>query len=254
MSRLSALTALLLFVLLGLGVLPSALAAPDEAVFGRLSWSVGDVYFREKGQSEWTPVQANMPLSRNFELRTGKESRAELEVLESVQRLNEMTEISLAELDTSEDGLLEGVLQLIEGSVYTVWKNLSGAGVRVRSSNAVMAIRGTTFRAEAGQSSDLSVWVYEGQVDVNGDPGSAVPPPVMAPRASNGPPKSKGGPKSVAGPKSVSLKEWIQIREGMQLVVHPDGRATLQTIDRVKDRESEWVRWNEERDLTLPRD
>jgi hypothetical protein len=216
---------------------------------------VGEVEYRESDSAPWKPAPANLPLKRSFTLRTGKDSRAELQLLKSTQRMAEKSQVSLARLELNEAGKLQGVLELMKGSIYTLWNDLGSKGVRIQSPNAVMAIRGTVLRAETGAGKDLEVWVYEGQVDFNGDrerelPASAGPRATPAPV---GPPGSVSGPTSVPGPRSVSMEEWTRIVAGMGVVVK-NGKATLLPLDATADRSSEWVRWNEERNRLQPRD
>lgn len=227
----------------------------EGEVIGQLGWSVGVVEYRESDSDPWKPAPANLALKRSYTLRTGKDSRAELQLLKSTQRMAEKSQVSLARLELNESGKLQGVLDLMKGSIYTLWNDLGSKGVRIQSPNAVMAIRGTVLRAETGGDKDLEVWVYEGQVDFNGDR-NGIPPTTGEPRvapAPPGPPGSVSGPTSVPGPRSVSLEEWTRIVAGMGVVVR-NGKATLVPLDAAVDRQSEWVRWNEERNRLQPRD
>lgn len=226
---------------------------PSAAVIGHLSLAVGEVSYREGGKGPWQAAPANLPLTRTMEIRTGAESRAELTLKSSIQRLDQGTTVRLDKLDEDKNGRLTGVFELVKGSIYTLWKDLGVGGVRVQSPNAVMAIRGTCFTAETGRATDLEVKVYEGQVDFNGDPRGE--PPAVAPGASapTGPPSSVAGPSSVPGPRSVSLEEWTRIRAGMSLVVQK-GKATLAPFETHPDRQPEWIRWNLQQNLRPARD
>jgi hypothetical protein len=59
------------------------------------------------------------------------------------------------------------------------------------------------------------------------------------------------GPYEVAGPKEVSREEWTQIvlRQFQEITITDKYITTPASFDMNKERQDEWVRWNEERDL-----
>lgn len=235
-------------------LLPFSHGAPqDTAPIGRLSLAIGEVSYREGNTGPWKTAPANLPLTRHMEVRTGPESRAELTLATSIQRLDAGTTVRLAKLEQDSGGRLQGVFELVKGSIYTLWNDLGAGGLRVQSPNAVMAIRGTRFTAETGRSTDLEVKVYEGQVDFSGDPSRT--PPSVEPKAQPpaGPPSSVSGPSSVPGPRSVSLEEWTRIRAGMSIVVRK-GKAVLAPFETAPEQQPEWIRWNQQLDNRAPRD
>ena len=233
---------------------PSALAvsspAPAGAPVGKLGFFIGDVRCRA-GVGPWAPARLDQVLGSGHELRTGKESRAELQLGQSVVRMGESTVLRLADLQVAE-GRAEGGLQLLFGQLWSRLRGLGEAGLQVKSPTAVMAVRGTTFRAEAGADSSLSMWVYEGQVDMGGRRvlEGDVPEPARAEVAEPQAPTAAAAPRPVPGPFEITLDEWVRVTQGMRFTLRPDGRYALERIDEERDLLDDWVRWNQERDRT----
>lgn len=246
---------LLLFVLLGMPLaFTSAFGQQPEAI-GELSLYIGDVRIRPQGQEIWDMPELNQPIYQGDALRAGAQSRAEVVMTdENVIRIGEQ---SIFEFDdiTVEDEEVSGSGWLAFGQIWSRVKNLGSDGMEVRSPNAVMAVRGTTWRADAATDSSLSVWVYEGQVDVNRPQDEQTPSDSLDMRgqAPGGPPAPVRtmGPRPVPGPYQVSLEEWVQIVAGTMINVRPDGRYATRQFDMQTDAQNDWVQWNMERDQTM---
>ncbi len=166
-------------------------------------------------------------------------------------RLGERSQLRLADLKRKGEAA-EGGLQLLFGQLWTRLRNLGKEGLELRSPTAVMAVRGTIFRAEAGRDSSLAMWVYESRVDMGGadrEVGSKLGQ--AAPAAPAGEPRPAGGPRPVPGPYEITLDEWVRVTQGMRFVLRPDGRYALETFDAEQDRLDDWVRWNLARDAAL---
>jgi len=143
---------------------------------------------------------------------------------------------------------------LKKGNIFVSAKAVFGEkkSVSVRTPTAVAAIRGTKYRAKAGDD-ESEVLVYDGKVDVNAakniiderqekrkslDPGSAP-----------GKPKFTLGPVTeVSGPYEVTLEDWISLVEGMQINVRKDGKYHMFKFDQAKDGDLDFVQWNNELD------
>jgi len=225
-------------------------AAPaGPATVGRLTFFLGDVSVRS-GTGAWSAARLEQPLTTAQELRTGAESRAELTLGSSVVRLGERSRLRLDGVRV-EGEAAQGSLSLLAGQLWSRLRGLGGDGLQVRSPTAVMAVRGTTFRAEAAPDSSLDLVVYEGRVDAGPSDPSASARPGGSPAGGQGGAGAPGvaaGPKPVAGPYEITLDEWVKVTEGMRLRVRADGRFALQPMDREADRALAWVRWNQERD------
>lgn len=116
-------TYLLLPLMLGLAA-GSVLADPPGRA-GRLSLLDGEVAVQRAGGSQWERAAINWPLTRGDVLATEADARAELRIGSTVLRLDEDTELAIAELDDQRIAL-----RLDAGSVY----------VRVRSDDPAAAV------------------------------------------------------------------------------------------------------------------
>ena len=129
--------------------------------------------------------------------------------------------------------------------------------VAVRTPTAVAAIRGTTYRAKAGND-ESSVLVYDGKVDVNAASNvseardqqrrQGFQPQGGAPRFKLGPVTEIQAPTQVAGPYEVSLEDWVSLVEGMQINVRKDGKYSMFKFDQNEDDGLDFVKWNKELD------
>ena len=127
----------------------------------------------------------------------------------------------------------------------------------VRTPTAVAAIRGTKYRAKAGDD-ESSVLVYEGKVDVNAAKNvtearrqqmrQGFQPPGAAPKFTLGPVTEIQAPTQVAGPYEVSLEDWVSLVEGMQINVRKDGKYNMFKFDQDVDAGLDFVKWNKEQD------
>jgi hypothetical protein len=233
-------------VLLGAWLAMAAAPSPAPTSLGRLSFFLGEVRVRS-GAGPWSPARLDQPLTSAHELRTGSESRAELSLGASVLRMGENSQLRLAGLKVEEQSA-QGSVALLAGQLWSRLRSLGGDGLQVRSPTAVMAVRGTVFRAEAAPDSSLDLFVYEGRVDAGPAHPSKAGTTQGASTVGGGAPGVAAGPRPVPGPYEITLDEWVKVTEGMRLRVRPDGRYALQTLDRDADRALEWVRWNLERD------
>jgi len=219
---------------------------------GRISFYVGDVRLRGKDATTWDAVKLEQPLRQSDVLRTGGESRAELLFQDgSLVRMGEQSMLDLEEFQI-EENRIQGKLQILFGRI---WSNLRKVGQRsfeVQSPTAVMAVRGTTFRADAHRDSTFQMWVYEGKVDVNrriSVTPEARSEPGVKPQTESEPGREKvPGPQPVPGPYEVTLKEWLQVVGRMTFILQRDGIYRLKEFDPGSDALDPWVKWNHERD------
>ena len=148
---------------------------------------------------------------------------------------------------------------LKKGDVWVAAKAAFGEkkNVAVRTPTAVAAIRGTTYRAKAGND-ESSVLVYDGKVDVNAASNvseardqqrrQGFQPQGGPPRFKLGPVTEIQAPTQVAGPYEVSLEDWVSLVEGMQINVRKDGKYSMFKFDQDKDDGLDFVKWNKELD------
>ena len=191
-----------------------------------------------------------MPVKNGDRIETRKKSRCELTYDDgSIVRLDEQS------IYTVEKAVIKEKERQVESSlsIGKIWANIKkairgGDAWRLKSPAAVVAVRGTIYRMNAGADSSSQVLVYDGEVRV--DPASAaagqgggmgyVP---------QGQPQQVQGPVQIQGPRQVSLKEWFEIvKAQQQIVVRPDGSYARSDFNLEEDAKLEWVQWNKERD------
>ena len=130
--------------------------------------------------------------------------------------------------------------------------------VAVRTPTAVAAIRGTVFKAKAGDD-ESSVQVYDGNVDVNQvekfmeerrkrRKDMSPKGPDGAPKFKLGPVKEIAAPTQVSGPYEITLEEWVTLAKGMQINVRADGKYHMFEFDQEKEDKDDFVKWNKELD------
>ena len=222
--------------------------------FGKISLPLGKVEVQATGVEAWEKAKPNRPVFEGDVIRTAPKSRAEITLQGGGKmRIGENSELELTAANVKPMAKNFSA-NLKKGNIFVSAKAVFGEkkSVSVRTPTAVAAIRGTKYRAKAGDD-ESEVLVYDGKVDVNAakniiderqekrkslDPGSAP-----------GKPKFTLGPVTeVSGPYDVTLEDWISLVEGMQINVRKDGKYHMFKFDQAKDGDLDFVQWNKELD------
>ena len=233
------------------GLILSASQGNEE--LGKVTFPLGDVKICMSGD-DWAEAKLNTVVSTRNRIKTGVESRCEVTLIDgSIMRIGEKSDMSFENIQIK-NKRLSGSAKLTVGAVWSNLQKLkkSDKAVSIKTPTSVMAVRGTIFRTDTGTDSSTSVLVYEGALDVKLTPEMETKVIRDEPRKP-GPPKKTSGPKQVPGPYEVTLKEWQRIVAGMQINVRNDGKYHSFKFDPVKDAESDWVKWNKERDAAAGR-
>ena len=226
--------------------------------FGKISLPLGKVQVRSG--AEWTKAKPNHPVFEGNHIKTQAKSRCEIVLKGGGKvRIGEKSELELNEADVK-PMVKNFNANLKKGSVWVSAKAAFGEkkNVAVRTPTAVAAIRGTVFKAKAGED-ESSVQVYDGKVDVNQVEKFLEERKKrrknLTPKGLNGQPKFKLGPvkeiaapTQVSGPYEVTLEEWVTLVKGMQINVRSDGKYYMFEFDQDKDDKDEFVKWNKELD------
>ncbi|MFQ6675050.1 MAG: FecR domain-containing protein [Fidelibacterota bacterium] len=229
--------------------------SPPAREFGKITLPLGVVQVRPAGDDEWQRAKVRHPVFVQDGVQTQAKSRAEITLTGGGKvRIGENAELILSEANVAplkkdfSANLKKGQIWVSAKAAFGEKKN-----VAIRTPTAVAAIRGTTYRAVAGEE-ESSILVYEGEVDVNWAQNvqelrrEQVPKGGEGPRFRLGPVEEVKAPEQVAGPYEVTLEEWITLVEGMQINIRKDGKYHMFEFDRGADAELEWVRWNQELD------
>ena len=223
--------------------------------FGKISLPLGKVDVYDQSGS-WERAKPNQPVSVGNLIRTGKRSRCEITLTGGGKiRIGENSELELN--NASIKPMTKSFnANLKKGNVWVSAKAAFGEkkDIAVRTPTAVAAIRGTKYRAKAGED-ESSVLVYEGTVDVNQAKNYIEERKEMRKGLSKnsapfklGPVTELKAPTQVSGPYEITLEDWISLAKGMQINVRKDGKYSMFEFDQKNDGELDFVKWNKEQD------
>jgi hypothetical protein len=254
-------TSTLTVLSLALLVVFVSMASSAGKQFGKISLPLGKVEVQSSGNNAWEKAKPNRPVFEGDIVRTAVKSRAEITLKGGGKiRIGENSELELNEASVK-PMVKNFKAKLKKGNVFVSAKAAFGEkkNVQLRMPTAVAAIRGTKYRAKAGED-ESEVLVYNGKVDVNAAknviderqdkrksfaPGEA---PTGKPKFTLGPVTETKAPTQVSGPYEVTLEEWITLAEGMQINVRKDGKYHMFEFDQTKDGDLDFVQWNKELD------
>ena len=227
----------------------------SQQPFGKISLPLGKVDLSSTS-NKWTRAKPNQPVFEGNIIRTQAKSRCEITLTGGGKvRIGENSELELNEVDVKPMSKNFNA-NLKKGNVWVSAKAAFGEkkNIAVRTPTAVAAIRGTKYRAKAGDD-ESSVLVYDGKVDVNQAKNyierRKEKRKGMAPKNTPfklGPVEEIKAPTQVAGPYEITLEEWITLAEGMQINVRKDGKYSMFEFDQAADGDLDFVKWNKEQD------
>ncbi|MBD3371787.1 MAG: hypothetical protein GF403_03615 [Candidatus Coatesbacteria bacterium] len=242
---------LVLFGALGL------LLAVDDEPEATVTYIEGDVVKRPEVEETWIAAELNSIVTRGYKVRTYEKSRAELTLnVDSVVRLAPRTTVDVVKLfEENREGFNETLFEVEDGEV---WANIEGLGdadsFAITSEVMGTACRGTTYRLSVIGDGTTMLRVYEGAVEL-WDPMMAITGPGFWETGAVGEDDGKHevvGPHEVSGPIEVTEEEWrLRLITAMQeIIIAPDGTVLREGKFSPDDagEQSEWVRWNQQRD------
>ncbi len=230
--------------------LPHVKATANKAV---ITYLEGQVQVRKSTSAAWSSAAPNQILYALDEIRALAKSRAEL-ILDnqSVLRLSENTHLALKQLDvepaskkeTTSVGLSLGKLWTKASKVFN-----RSSRLEVRTPTAIAGVQGTVYAVNVENERATNIQVYDGAVAVTNPLPPSGPRPEGAKPVLAAPQKIEG-PKPVSGPVAVSREDWTEIilRKAQQMTVTDQGVPQPVSFDIERERQNEWVRWNEARD------
>ncbi len=235
-------------------ILSSVLSAAGQP-FGKISLPLGKVQFKTE-TTDWARAKPNQKVFEGNSIRTQAKSRCEITLTGGGKvRIGENSELELNEASVK-PMVKNFSANLKRGNVFVSAKAAFGEkkNIAVRTPTAVAAIRGTKYRASAGEN-ESSVKVYDGKVDVNQAKNYIEERKKkrqgLIPKNTPfklGPVTEIKAPTQVSGPFEVTLEEWVTLAEGMQINIRADGKYHMFEFDKAKDAEDEFVKWNQELD------
>ena len=223
--------------------------------FGKISLPLGKVEV-STGDNKWSRAKPNQPVFEGNVIRTQAKSRCEITLTGGGKiRIGEKSELELNEADVKPMSKNFNA-NLKKGNIWVSAKAAFGEkkNIAVRTPTAVAAIRGTKYRAKAGDD-ESSVLVYDGKVDVNQAKNYIEERKEkrkgLAPKNTPfklGPVTEMKAPTQVSGPYEVTLEEWVTLAEGMQINIRKDGKYSMFEFDQAADGDMDFVKWNKEQD------
>jgi hypothetical protein len=233
-------------------IFSSILSAAGQP-FGKISLPLGKVQFKTE-TTDWARAKPNQKVFEGNSIRTQAKSRCEITLTGGGKvRIGENSELELNEASVK-PMVKNFSANLKRGNVFVSAKAAFGEkkNIAVRTPTAVAAIRGTKYRASAGDN-ESSVKVYDGKVDVNQAKNYIEERKKkrqgLIPKNTPfklGPVTEIKAPTQVSGPFEVTLEEWVTLAEGMQINIRADGKFHMFEFDKAKDAEDEFVKWNQE--------
>ena len=227
--------------------------------FGKVTLPLGRVQVQKGGTGDFKRAMPRMSIHEKDIVKTLAKSRCEITLVGGGKlRIGQNSELEITEANVKPMEKNFGAT-LKKGDVWVAAKAAFGEkkNVAVRTPTAVAAIRGTKYRAKAGED-ESSVLVYDGKVDVNAAKNvidarnqqmrQGGPQGGAAPKFTLGPVSEIQAPTQVAGPYEVSLEDWISLVEGMQINVRKDGKYSMFKFDQDTDAGLDFVKWNKEQD------
>ena len=223
--------------------------------FGKITLPLGKVDV-STAVNKWSRAKPNQPVFEGNVIRTQVKSRCEITLTGGGRlRIGEQSELELNEADVKPMSKNFNA-NLKKGNIWVSAKAAFGEkkNIAVRTPTAVAAIRGTKYRAKAGDD-ESSVLVYDGKVDVNQAKNYIEERKEkrkgLAPKNTPfklGPVTEIKAPTQVSGPYEITLEEWVTLAEGMQINIRKDGKYSMFEFDQSADGDLDFVKWNKEQD------
>jgi phage tail protein X len=228
-------------------------AARVRANKGVITFLEGEAQVKRAGGTEWSAARPNMILWQNDQIKVLAKSRAEL-ILDNhtVLRLSENTWLTIQNLEEEAASQKETTrIQLSLGKLWTRTARLFNPSSRydVTTPTAIAGVTGTVYLVRVADDKTTSIQVFQGAVNVY-NPFPPAKPSLPGQRTQLGQPQEVTGPGEVPGPTAISREEWTKIilRQFQQITVTDRDISRPVSFDMQKERQDEWVRWNEERD------
>ena len=232
---------------------PTGTETQVRANKGVITFLEGPVQVKKSGETQWSPARPNMILLENDQIKVPGQSRAEL-ILDnqSVMRLSENTRLTIHKLEEEKTTRKETArMDISAGKLWVRMAKLFNPASRydVKSPTVIAGVQGTVYQITVAGDQSTTIQVFQGAVNVyNPFPKATGSGPVKPAEVEK--PHEVAGPQPVPGPTTVSREEWTQIvlHQFQQITVAGQGVPQPTSFDPNAERQTEWVRWNEERD------
>lgn len=213
------------------------------------------VRVRESAERVFSKARLNMTLAPGDRIQVEAGGRAELMMTGGrVIRLDEGSALEIASL--SRDQETKTVIGRFKLFLGRLWGKILKSKIfrkremYVSSSTLVAGVRGTAYDLRLMDDQSAVIMVFEGEVEVY-NPLQKMPESGVITDFKK--PHKVAGPRRIEGPRRVTKEQWDQIilKQYQQITVTKEGISKPITFDYERERQAEWIRWNELRDLRL---
>ncbi|MBD3224018.1 MAG: hypothetical protein GF313_04775 [Caldithrix sp.] len=242
---------------------------PKQSSVGKVTFSIGKYFIQDAGRLSWETAEFQAPVHNRDKIKTDKEARCEVTLsTKKVMRIGENSVVEITQPAKNENE--------VEVSKGRGWLSLffprGESSVRVKTPTSICAVRGTVFRLES-DSNQTSYRCYQGELAVT---------PYNKGRTAlaDSTFKVTGGQELILVMDFETYKKQQeeafrnfreddmdaferfkqQDQQQFNQMVENDLKAfkamqdisyKASTFDMQEDNQSDWVRWNKERDRLL---
>jgi len=223
----------------------------QEEKKGIVTYSDGQVRKKKVETSIWTPAIVNTEVFSGDQMRTYRQSRAELDLEKlDIIRLAPQTIIDILKLyEETEEKKLKTQIKLEQGEIWAkVHKIKMDTEFDISAPVAAAAITGTVLRLKVQEDTTTQLKVYSGEVKITNAPEKT------SLKAKSLVVHEVPGPHEIPGPREVSVKEWLYIVKSMQQITFDKKGKVLSKgvfTSQDDDEKSDWILWNQKRDKAL---
>lgn len=258
----------LIFLLLFIGY--SLAVTVNVKSVGKVTKLIGSAQIRKEDKGNWIVLKQGMFVGVKDRIQVFKGAKLELTFVDGTKlRMGGNTDLNIKQYKHgSKDNPAKSFIKLNNGRIWAkLSKGKNKLGIQGKMATCMVA--GTCYRMESDDESTVTT-VYEGAVGIHlpfenvseeeisttletfpqlkKEDKTSSPKPFTPPTVIEGPKEIPCPVKVVPGPREVSMNEWLQIVENQQIVMKEGGKAFISEIDLKKERQDEWIRWNEKLD------
>lgn len=216
---------------------------------GLVTYADGQVKRKAIEAMDWENAPVNTEVLSGDQMRTYRQSRAELNLAEmDVIRLAPRTIIDIVKLyEETRDKQVETAIHIEQGELWaSVHQVEADTKFDITAPISAAAITGTVLRMNVGEDTTTQLKVYEGEVKIKSLPQKPVQ---TAPRSLA--PHEIPGPTEVPGPYEVTVETWFHIIKQMQqITIDKNGKVVSvgDFSENEADEKTDWVQWNKSLD------
>ncbi|NQT24923.1 FecR domain-containing protein [candidate division KSB1 bacterium] len=216
---------------------------------GLVTFADGQVKRKASETMDWQNAPVNTEVLSGDQMRTYRQSRAELNLAEmDVVRLAPRTIIDIVKLyEETKDKQVETAIHLEQGELWaSVHKVEADTKFDITAPISAAAITGTVLRLNVADDTTTQLKVYEGEVKIKSRPqkmSQTVPHSLV--------PHEVSGPTEVPGPHEVTVEQWFHIIKNMQQITIDKKGNVVSVGDFTEndvEEKSDWVQWNKSLD------